>query len=70
MVKYISAVLKLLSKYKSSESTERLGQYFSNNYLKIPDHTIFNSDGSESISLISDWLINNSYYDELPERVR
>lgn len=48
----------------------RLGQWFCNNYVKVPFPELYYcEDDNLSKQIIKEWLVNNCYFDTLPETI-
>lgn len=67
----MNSLQSLLSEYLRDETTERLGQYFVNRYIKKPWPELFYEEYDvKAAAMIDKWLIDNQYTEELPPKVR
>ncbi len=60
---------ELLDDYYANAGNIRLGQYFCNQYIKKQWPTLFYADFDKACSLITNWLRDNNYIDELPPKI-
>jgi hypothetical protein len=75
MINDIPAIEQLKHDFASSSSRygyhERLGQYFINRYIKSPWPELFYStDENKTLFLISKWLKDHQYTEQLPSKIR
>lgn len=50
----------------AQKAGQRMGQFFVNTYTKGPWPDLFYADNTKSLHIIEEWLIDNSYIDDLP----
>lgn len=61
---------QLLNKYAVENRSERLGQFFVNQYIKGPWPDLFYmADHEFAAHLIKDWLTDHNYEDKLPQPI-
>lgn len=57
--------------YKNHAKHERLGQAFVNDFIKQPWPELFyNNDIAKCLIMIENWLHQNQYYVDMPQKVQ